>query len=196
MESKALIDPVCAMTVSPDSPRRFAFEGTTYFFCSDGCLRKFSAEPRKYLQPSVPDNAAPVASNDTMYTCPMHPEIRQIGQGSCPKCGMALEPEVPTADEGESHELVDFRRRFWWTLPLTVTTAVLGMFGDRLLPGVSPTTRGVAELVFATPVVFWAGWPILQRCVASIRTRNPRKVPPPPRAAPKPACVARCRTTR
>ncbi len=173
MESKTLIDPVCAMTVSPDSPRRFAFEGTTYFFCSDGCLRKFSAEPRKYLQPSVADNAAPVAGDDTMYTCPMHPEIRQAGPGSCPKCGMALEPEVPTADEGESHELVDFRRRFWWTLPLTVTTAVLGMFGDRLLPGVSPTARGVAELVFATPVVFWAGWPILQRCMASIRTRNP-----------------------
>ncbi len=167
------IDPVCGMTVSPDSPRRFAFEGTTYFFCSDGCLKKFSAEPRKYLQPPAPDTASAIASNDTIYTCPMHPQIRQKGPGSCPICGMALEPEMPTADEGENHELVDFRRRFWWTLPLTVATAVLGMFGDRLLPGVSATARGVTEFLLATPVVFWAGWPILQRCAASIRTRNP-----------------------
>ena len=80
---------------------------------------------------------------------------------------------MPTAEEGESNELVDFRRRFWWTLPLTVIVAILGMFGDRLLGGVSPTGRNVTELLLTIPVVFWAGWPIMQRCAASIRTRNP-----------------------
>ena len=171
--SKGPIDPVCGMTVSPESPRQFAFEGDTYFFCSDGCLTKFSAEPGKYLKPSVANAAPAIASNDTIYTCPMHPQIRQKGPGSCPICGMALEPDIPTADEGENHELVDFRRRFWWTLPLTIATAVLGMFGERLLPGASPTVLSVFGSLLATPVVFWAGWPILQRCVASIRTRNP-----------------------
>ena len=161
------------MTVSPDSPRRFAFEGHTYYFCSDGCLRKFSTEPRKYLQPVSPEAVPASASNDAIYTCPMHPEVRQKGPGACPKCGMALEPEMPTAEEGENHELTDFRRRFWWTLPLTVVTALLGMFGHQLLPGVSATTRSLIEFAFATPVVLWSGWPILQRCAASIRTRNP-----------------------
>ena len=161
------------MTVSPDSPRRFTFEGNTYFFCSDGCLRKFTAEPQKYLQPSGAEVAPGAASNDAIYTCPMHPEIRQKGPGTCPKCGMALEPEMPTAEESENPELIDFRRRFWWSLPLTIVTAVLGMFGDQLLSGVSVTSRSVTEFLLATPVVMWAGWPFLKRCAASIRTRNP-----------------------
>src|SRR3977135_1476814 len=112
----AHIDPICGMTVADDSPRRFALDGETYFFCSDHCLKKFSSEPKKYLQPT----AAEPAGEGVIYTCPMHPQIRQVGPGHCPICGMALEPEMPSMEEGENPELVDFRRRFWWTLPLSI----------------------------------------------------------------------------
>jgi Cu+-exporting ATPase len=166
------IDPICGMTVPADSPRRFEFDGTTYFFCSDHCLRKFSAEPAKYLAPKEPTSPEPVDVAAT-YTCPMHPEIRQQSPGVCPKCGMALEPEMPSAEEGENPELVDFTRRFWWTLPLTAVTVVIAMFGHELLPAVSAPARNWVQLVLATPVVLWAGWPFFERCVASIRTRNP-----------------------
>jgi Cu+-exporting ATPase len=103
------IDPVCGMTVEDDSPRRFAFDGTTYYFCSDHCLAKFSADPARYLAPTPalpPKGEAQVAPGAT-YTCPMHPEVRQQGPGTCPKCGMALEPEMPSLEEGENPELVD-----------------------------------------------------------------------------------------
>ena len=110
---------------------------------------------------------------DTVYTCPMHPEIRRTAPGNCPKCGMALEPVMPTAEEGESAELVDFRRRFWWTLPLTVVVTVLAMAGHLLPLGVSPTARTWVELVLATPIVVWAGWPFFVRGWASMRTFNP-----------------------
>src|SRR5438552_2933101 len=98
------------MTVAADSPRRFEFDGTTYYFCSDHCLRKFSAEPAKYVRHSREDGN-PVLDprlrgDDVTYTCPMHPEIRQQGPGVCPKCGMALEPEMPALEEGENPELV------------------------------------------------------------------------------------------
>ena len=170
------IDPVCGMTVAADSPRKFAFDGTTYYFCSDHCLRKFSAEPAKYLEPK-PSPPAPLPGErgalDATYTCPMHPEVRQQGPGICPKCGMALEPEMPSLEEGENPELVDFRRRFWGTLPLTAIVFVLAMFGHRLLPNVSPGARTWAELVLSTPVILWGAWPFFERCIASIRTRNP-----------------------
>src|SRR5438309_1413956 len=100
MNASQLLDPICGMTVSSDSPRRFEFDGTTYFFCSDHCLRKFSAEPGKYHHHVIPAQAA-IQSSDATYTCPMHPEVRQQGPGTCPKCGMALEPEMPSAEEGE-----------------------------------------------------------------------------------------------
>jgi len=155
------IDPICGMTVADDSPRKFDFDGKTYFFCSDHCLRKFSQEPAVYLQPSP----APALGKDSRtYTCPMHPEVRQIGPGTCPKCGMALEPEMPTVEEGENPELVDFRRRFGWTLPLTAIVFVLGM---------THTGPNWLQLALATPVVLWAGWPFFERCWASIRTWNP-----------------------
>ena len=171
MSAPVHIDPICGMTVAEDSPRRFAFEGKTYYFCSDHCLRKFSAEPAKYVgeQEAPPP---PVDTNAT-YTCPMHPEVRQQGPGTCPKCGMALEPEMPSLDEAENPELVDFRRRFWWTLPLTVAVFVIAMWGDRLLSGIPGATRNWIELVLATPVVLWAAWPFFERCAASIATRNP-----------------------
>src|SRR4029079_16306132 len=111
MDSKrSHIDAVWGMTVADDSPRRFAFDGTTYFFCSDHCLKKFSADPAKYLQPSAQPSPKGEGEDDATYTCPMHPEVRQVGPGTCPKCGMALEPEMPSLDEGENPELVDFRR--------------------------------------------------------------------------------------
>ena len=153
------IDPICGMTVADDSPRRFEFDGKTWFFCSDHCLRKFSADPARYATP-VKTGVQPEAT----YTCPMHPEVRQQGPGTCPKCGMALEPEMPSLEEAENPELVDFSRRFWWTLPLTVATFVIAMGG---LAG------GPVQLVLATPVVLWAGWPFLERWAASIRTGNP-----------------------
>ena len=167
----AHIDPICGMSVAADSPRRFEFDGTTYYFCSDHCLRKFSAEPRRY----VPGKLDPRLRGDdnAIYTCPMHPEIRQQGPGVCPKCGMALEPEMPTLDEGENPELVDFTRRFWWTLPLTIVVVTLAMFGHRMFPGASAAARSWTELVLATPIVLWAGWPFFERCWASIRTGNP-----------------------
>src|SRR5207244_868600 len=114
-----------------------------YYFCSDHCLKKFSADPARYVAghpraggdpvlDSPPTNALEgrrLHGNDIPYTCPMHPEIRQHGPGTCPKCGMALEPEMPSVEEGENPELVDFSRRFWWTLPLTIAVVVLAMGG-------------------------------------------------------------------
>src|SRR5437762_4166870 len=173
MSDPGLIDPICGMTVAPDSPRRFEFDGYTYFFCSDHCLKKFSADPEKYvkgkLDPGLRRDDTVARSPDAIHTCPMHPEVRHEGPGVCPKCGMALEPEVPSVEEGENPELVDFRRRFWSTLPLTAVVVILAMWGHVLLPTISVTVRTWAELVLATPVVAWAGWPFLERCVASIR---------------------------
>jgi Cu+-exporting ATPase len=113
-----------------------------------------------------------VAKAGTVYTCPMHPQIRQDGPGSCPLCGMALEPLMPTADEGPAPELVDFTRRFWWTLPLTVIVLVLAMAGHRI-PGWSAATRSWIELVLSTPVVLWAGAPFFVRWAQSIAHRSP-----------------------
>jgi Cu+-exporting ATPase len=116
-------------------------------------------------------SAAP-ADPEAIYTCPMHPEVRQKGPGNCPKCGMALEPEMPALEEGPNPEYVDFLRRFWWTLPLTMAVVVLAMFGHDLLPGLSATVRTWMELVLSAPVVLWAAWPFFERCAASLRTRN------------------------
>jgi Cu+-exporting ATPase len=112
------------------------------------------------------------APEDTIYTCPMHPEIQQSSPGDCPKCGMALEPMMPSFEEEENPELVDFRRRFWWTLPLTIVVAVLAMAGHQLFSGGLPNQSWV-ELVIGTPVVLWAGWPFFQRWAKSIVNRSP-----------------------
>src|SRR5881628_52595 len=108
----------------------------------------------------------------TMYTCPMHPQIRRPAPGNCPICGMALEPEMPTLEEEKNPELEDFRRRFWWPLPLTVIGVVIAMGGHRFLP-LAPAAMSWLELALATPVVLWAGWPFFVRCVDSIRHRSP-----------------------
>src|SRR5690606_18383582 len=123
-----LKDPVCGMKVTPESPHRHEHEGTTYSFCSPRCWEKLATDPDRYLGPKVEEPPAPPG---TMYTCPMHPEIRQDHQGTCPKCGMALEPEMPSLEEEENPELTDFRRRFWWTLPLTLAVFMLAMFGHQ-----------------------------------------------------------------
>jgi len=168
-----LRDPVCGMAVKADSPRRFDFDGLTYRFCSDGCLRKFSADPQSFLKPKAPPAPPGAAESKTTYTCPMHPEVRRQGPGSCPKCGMALEPEMPSLEDKPSPELLDFQRRFWWTLPLTVIVLVLAMAGHTLLPNVAVARRTWAELVLSLPIVMWAAWPFFERGVDSVRNRSP-----------------------
>lgn len=166
-------DPVCGMTVDPATTAHHArHDGSDYHFCSDGCRRTFIADPQRYLAASSrPSEAAPAG---TLYTCPMHPEIVQDGPGTCPLCGMALEPSLPRLDDGENPELTDFRRRFWWSLPLSVSTMALAMLAmTPLLKGLSPDLRVWMELALATPVVLWAGWPFLQRWAHSIRNRSP-----------------------
>lgn len=165
-------DPVCGMTVDPATARSHVHAGHTYHFCSQGCQTKFAADPEKYLAPK-PATVTPAAPADTIYTCPMHPEIHQDHPGNCPKCGMALEPEMPSLEGGdENPELRDFTRRFWWTLPLSVIVMALAMVGHRL-GWMSMATQSWVELVLATPVVLWAGWPFLERGVQSIGNRSP-----------------------
>jgi P-type Cu+ transporter len=167
-----LKDPVCGMTVTKDSPHRAEHAGRPYWFCSAGCRTKFLAQPQKYLGPvATPAEPIPAAAG-TVYTCPMHPEIRQAHQGNCPKCGMALEPVLPSLDDEKNPELADFTHRFWWTLPLTVTVAVLAMFGHRL--GWMPmATQSWLELALALPIVLWAGWPFFVRGAQSVVHRSP-----------------------
>ena len=165
------IDPVCGMTVNPDtSKHRFDHDGKTYNFCSAGCRTKFAAGPDKYLKPKAVEPAKPGA----VYTCPMHPEIRQVGPGSCPICGMALEPVEVSAEAQPNHELADMTRRFWIGLVLTLPIFVLEM-GSHIpwlgLGHIVPERWSIwAQFVLATPVVLWAGWPFFERGVASVRS--------------------------
>ena len=167
-----VIDPVCGMQVDPLTTAHHAVHADAkYHFCSARCRERFIADPAKYLSPSAAAPAAPVAAG-TIYTCPMHPEIRQEGPGTCPICGMALEPEMPSLEDEDNPELRDFGRRFWWTLPLTLIVLALAMLGHRIA-FLSTEARTWLELVLSTPVVLWAGWPFFERCVASIRNRSP-----------------------
>ena len=165
-------DPVCGMTVDPATSRhRFDYRGETFHFCSAGCRTKFAADPQKYLDTSRPKAAVP---EGTIYTCPMHPQIRQVGPGNCPICGMALEPEVASLDTPPNPELVDMTRRFWIGLALAVPPVVLEM-GGHLVGGhglIDQTLSNWIQLVFATPVVLWAGWPFFVRGWQSLVTRN------------------------
>jgi len=163
-------DPVCGMRVAEDTPLRTEYAGETYRFCGKSCLTKFQADPQRYLSPA-PAGIEP-APPGTRYTCPMHPEIEQDHMGACPKCGMALEPLMPSLEEAENPELTDFRRRFWFTLPLTLVVFVLAMFGHQL-QWLDMRTQTWVELVLATPVVLWAGLPFFERCIQSLRRRSP-----------------------
>ncbi len=162
-------DPVCGMSVKPDSPHRSRHAGQEYRFCGARCKERFDADPQRYLHPvALPAEAMPL---DVEYGCPMHPEVSQIGPGSCPKCGMVLEPLLPTLDEGENPELTDFRRRFWWTLPSSLLVAVISMSGELLQPLLG-SMQGWVELLLATPVVAWAGGPFFVRGIQSVRQRS------------------------
>ena len=166
-------DPVCGMTVDPHAAQhRHTYNGRPYYFCSASCREKFAANPSQYLK-SEPQTTSPVPPG-SIYTCPMHPEIRQPGPGSCPICGMALEPEVASANAGPNPELVDMSRRFWIGLVLTVPVFALEMAGHLtdLHQWVGQQTSNRIQLVLATPVVLWAGWPFFERAWISLKTRN------------------------
>jgi P-type Cu+ transporter len=170
-------DPVCGMRVDPaTSKHRFDHHGETFHFCSSGCRTKFAADPAKYLDQQQKQAGAPQADvpEGTIYTCPMHPQIRQIGPGSCPICGMALEPELASLDTAPNPELADMTRRFWIGLLLSAPVIALEM-GGHLVGGhglIDPTLSNWIQLVFATPVVLWAGWPFFVRGWRSLVTRN------------------------
>jgi len=183
-----VLDPVCGMEVVPGkTPHTHEHEGQTFHFCSASCAGKFAADPQKYLAPAQPEASCchghahhapakpsgPVAPG-TKYTCPMHPEIVRDGPGSCPICGMALEPMTVSREKPENEELRDMTRRFWIGLILTLPLFVLEMGGHVLglhLP-FSARASGFAQLALATPVVLWAGWPFFVRGWASLRTMN------------------------
>ena len=165
-------DPVCGMSVDPTATaHRASHDGQDHFFCSAGCQTKFAAEPERYLKPRAePGPAIP----GVIYTCPMHPEIRQEGPGSCPICGMALEPETVAAEAPPNHELIDFTRRFWIGLVLTLPVFALEMGGHltNLHMLLSGQMSNWIQLVLATPVVLWCGLPFFQRGWTSLRTRR------------------------
>ena len=166
-------DPVCGMSVDPHTAKyRREHGGRTYYFCAAGCAEKFEAAPQAYLGPERAQ--AKPAPADAIYTCPMHPEIEQVGPGFCPICGMALEPKTVTVEEGPSAEYLDMRRRFWVSVVLALPLLVWVM-GDHLLGLDHALSRPLAhwlQLALATPVVLWAGWPIFARCWASLRNRS------------------------
>ncbi len=165
-------DPVCGMSVDPTATaHRASHDGQDYFFCSAGCRTKFIGDPMRYLNPPV---EAEPAVPGAIYTCPMHPEIRQEGPGSCPICGMALEPETVTAEAPPNHELIDFTRRFWVGLVLTLPVFALEMGGHlanlhMFIPG---QMSNWIQFALATPVVLWCGWPFFERGWTSLRTRR------------------------
>ena len=169
----SVTDPVCAMTVDPHTAKhRHTHAGMPYYFCSARCRERFIGDPAKYLKAAtVPEPPVPAAA---IYTCPMHPEIRQQGPGSCPICGMALEPELVSADAGPNPELADMTRRFWIGLALTLPVLALEMGGHLtgLHQWIGPQKSNWLQLMLATPVVLWAGWPFFERGWASLKTRN------------------------
>ncbi len=169
----AAMDPVCGMSVDPHTARhRAEHEGRTYYFCSAGCRAKFVAGPETYVAQTA-SAPAPVPQG-TIYTCPMHPEIRQVGPGSCPICGMALEPLLAGAEAGPNPELADMSRRFWIGLALTLPVLVLEMGGHLTgLHALIPVrVSGWIQAGLATPVVLWAGWPFFVRGWHSVRSGN------------------------
>jgi Cu+-exporting ATPase len=182
-----LTDPVCGMKVGTDPAKKTTHAGQDYYFCSVGCMTKFRANPATYLKqvpapPQLPAanvmqapasaSAASGVGAGQVYTCPMHPQIRQSTPGSCPICGMALEPVMPALDDGDNPELADFKQRFWWTLPLSVAVFVLAMFGHMLFPA-GVAHQNLIELGLSTPVVLWAGWPFFVRFAHSVVHRSP-----------------------
>jgi Cu+-exporting ATPase len=172
-KTEVATDPVCGMSVDPaTTPHIAAHGGKHHYFCSAGCLAKFEADPDRYAA-----KGAPVAIDTTeggIWTCPMHPEIQRAGPGSCPICGMALEPVMPAAADGPSEEYRDMRRRFWVGLVLALPVLALEMGGHLtgLHQFVGRHTSNWIQMLLATPVVLWAGWPFFERAWISIRNRS------------------------
>jgi len=167
-------DPVCGMVVDPATAKHRADHmGKAYYFCCTGCRTKFIADPARYLAPKTATAVASVPEG-TIFTCPMHPEIRQKGPGTCPICGMALEPETVSLNDDPNPELADMTRRFWIGLALTLPVFFLEMGAHlfELHALMVPKVSNWVQLVLATPVVLWAGWPFYERGGASLRTRN------------------------
>jgi Cu+-exporting ATPase len=170
-------DPVCGMMVPTDAPLRSTFEGKTYVFCNPRCLARFEEDPRRFLGTAAPSPPKQEPSKPgTTWTCPMHPEIVRDKPGSCPVCGMALEPTTPTQETEDSPELRDMTRRFWISLVLTAPLVAIAM--AHMLPLhaahalATSASRPWIELLLAIPVVLWGGWPFFVRAVASIAHRS------------------------
>ena len=164
------VDPVCGMTVDPAKTQHHAeHDGQAFHFCCAGCRTKFLADPQRYLAPKPAE--PPTARPEAIYTCPMHPDVRQAGRGSCPICGMALEPAAVAAHRGPNPELADMTRRFWVGLAFAAPVFALEM-GGHLLAGFSPEVSGWVQLALSAPVVLWAGWPFFVRGWASIISRR------------------------
>ncbi|MBU0859413.1 MAG: heavy metal translocating P-type ATPase, partial [Alphaproteobacteria bacterium] len=163
-------DPVCGMKVNPETAKhKTSYKKEDYYFCAENCLKKFKADPEKYLAPEEKETVLQGA----IYTCPMHPQIRQEGPGSCPICGMALEPEMPSAEETTNHELIDMTRRFCIGVLLTLPILFLEMGAHVFnFHVVMPQTSNWLQFALGTPVVLWAGWPFFQRAWSSLVTRN------------------------
>lgn len=173
-----MIDPVCGMEVTPeDAVGSYQYHGQQYFFCTESCLNQFQANPEAFLRPPSGRIAAPTADPGAIYTCPMHPEVRHPGPGVCPKCGMALEPLAVMREEEANPELRLMTRRFWISLALTAPLIALEMSamvgGQSLRHPIPSRLLAWIELVLATPVVLWAGWPFFQRGWASVTNRSP-----------------------
>lgn len=165
-------DPVCGMSVDPaKSPHHVEDGGRTWHFCSAGCRAKFVADPATYLSPAR--QPVPAATPGGIWTCPMHPEVRREGPGTCPICGMALEPETPSLDEAPNPELIDFTRRLWVAAVLAVPLLLVSMGADMLgLDLLSPVASPWVQLLLSAPIVLWAGAPFFERGWKSLRTRH------------------------
>jgi Cu+-exporting ATPase len=164
-------DPVCSMSIDPATAKHSAeHQGQTYYFCCAGCRTKFTADPEKYLKPREPERVI----EDAIYVCPMHPEIRQVGPGTCPICGMALEPEIATADTGPNPELIDMTRRFWIGLAFSIPVMAVEWGGHFVSAAhwFTPNASNYIQFAFASPVVLWGGWPFFVRGAQSLVTRN------------------------
>src|SRR5262245_9359075 len=201
MEAHRERDVVCGMMIDPAKAAGTSeYDGKTYYFCGKGCKAKFDADPSKYVKPGmrtgdsrlnepgilpIPNPRSPIPTVDlkspiptvaTKWTCPMHPEIIRDGPGSCPICGMALEPLTITAEEPEKEEIRDMTRRFWVSVALTIPTLAIGMAD--LIPGkpldevLSPRNATWAQLLLATPVILWGGWPFFVRGWHSVINRS------------------------
>lgn len=177
-DSASSVDPVCGMSVTRQDTPSVEHEGTTYRFCSENCRKRFANNPSDFISATNSDVHSPaIEDSDSEYTCPMHPEVRQRGPGSCPKCGMALEPVVMSAEQGDDAEYRDMRFRLWVSAAFAVPVAVVAM-GRMLVDthgflGLGPKVWTWIELALATPVVTWGAWPFFRRGWASVLHRSP-----------------------